>query len=384
LRGYTGPQAAVRADIFDYELPPRLIAQHPTPNRESARLMLLPPLDGPAQDRRVSELPDLLPSGALVVVNDTRVISARLMGRKRNSGGRVELLLLERIAARPLEVSSRDCRMAEVWQAMGRATKPLRPGTEVELSAPFDENALEQAPRLVARVLGRITDDGVIEVALFTPTGEPIDAALRECGRVPLPPYIRRAPDRNDAERYQTVYAHVDGAVAAPTAGLHLTKALLDRLSDRGCDVAKVTLHVGVGTFRPVVDEDLDAHSMHSERYVVSQAAADAIARARERGAPVIAIGTTTVRALESAADPSRAGHVTPTSGQTSLLVQPGYRWLVVDGLMTNFHLPRSTLLALVCAFGGTDRVLGAYRIAMSRGYRFLSYGDAMLLWRPS
>ncbi len=205
---------------------------------------------------------------------------------------------------------------------------------------------------------------------------------MRACGHVPLPPYIKRDDEADDADRYQTVYARHDGAVAAPTAGLHVTNALVGRLAVRGCDVASVTLHVGLGTFQPVTVDDLDHHPMHAERYVVSQSTADAIARARARGAPVVAIGTTTVRALESAADPSRPGHVQPSTGDTRLLIQPGYAFQVVDVLLTNFHLPKSTLLALACAFGGTAHVLDAYRTAIRERYRFFSYGDAMLLRR--
>jgi S-adenosylmethionine:tRNA ribosyltransferase-isomerase len=237
---------------------------------------------------------------------------------------------------------------------------------------------------IVVRLLGRADDDGLLEVGLWTPGGEPVDAAVRACGHVPLPPYIKREDEAFDADRYQTVYARHDGAVAAPTAGLHITNALLGRLAVRGCDVASVTLHVGLGTFQPVTVEDLDQHSMHAERYVVSQSTTDAIARARARGAEVVAVGTTTVRALESAADPDRPGHVLAGAAETRLLVQPGYAWRVVDGLLTNFHLPKSTLLALVAAFAGTERVLGAYRLAVSQRYRFFSYGDAMLLWRAA
>jgi S-adenosylmethionine:tRNA ribosyltransferase-isomerase len=222
----------------------------------------------------------------------------------------------------------------------------------------------------------------LLEVALWTHSGGPVDAAVRDCGSVPLPPYIKRDAEPEDADRYQTVYARHDGAVAAPTAGLHLTNATIGQLAVLGCEMASVTLHVGLGTFRPVTAEDFDLHRMHAEQFVVSPTTADAVARARARGAPIVAVGTTTVRALESAADPEHAGYVVPATGETRLLVQPGYRWRVVDGLLTNFHLPRSTLLALVCAFGGTERVLEAYRAAVRHGYRFFSYGDAMLLWR--
>jgi S-adenosylmethionine:tRNA ribosyltransferase-isomerase len=371
----------MRVDTFHYELPPELIAQRPAEDRELARLMALPRDGAPPQHRRVSELPDLLPPGALVVVNDTRVIPARLLGRKRETGGRVEVLLVRRVGLRELEVSPGDVRAAEIWRALGKASKPLKFGADVEVTRPGPETG---PTALLVRLLGRADDDGLLEVALWSPSGEPVDAVVRACGHVPLPPYIKREDEAWDADRYQTVYARHDGAVAAPTAGLHITNALLGRLAVRGCDVASVTLHVGLGTFQPVTVDDLDQHAMHSERYVVSQSTADAIARARSRGAPVVAVGTTTVRALESAADPERPGHVLAAGGETRLLVQPGYAWQVVDGLLTNFHLPRSTLLALVASFGGTDRVLGAYRTAVTEQYRFFSYGDAMLLWRTN
>jgi S-adenosylmethionine:tRNA ribosyltransferase-isomerase len=375
----------VRVEAFHYDLPPELIAQQPAEERELARLLILPrepsePRDGTAPEhRRVSELPDMLPPGALVVVNDTRVIPARLIGRKRETGGRVEVLLVRRIGVRELEVAPGEVRAAEVWRALGKASKPLKFGADVEIP----RRGLETGPAaLVVRLLGRADEDGLLEVALFSPAGTSVEAAVRDCGHVPLPPYIKREDEPEDAARYQTVYARHDGAVAAPTAGLHLTNAMLGRLAVQGCDVASVTLHVGLGTFQPVTVEDLDQHPMHAERYVISQSTADAIARARARGAPVVAIGTTTVRALESGADPERPGYVRAVSGETRLLVQPGYRWNVVDGLLTNFHLPRSTLLAMVCAFGGTERVLSAYRTAVEERYRFFSYGDAMLLWR--
>jgi S-adenosylmethionine:tRNA ribosyltransferase-isomerase len=371
----------VRVDAFHYELPPELIAQRPAEERDLARLMHLPPqADQPPEHRRVSELPELLPPGALVVVNDTRVLPARLLGRKRETGGRVEVLLVRRVGARELEVAPGDVRAAEVWRALGKASKPLKFGADIEV--PRRGAQLEGGPAaLFVRLLGRAEDDGLLEVALWT-AGEPVEAAVRACGHVPLPPYIKREDEPDDGERYQTVYARHDGAVAAPTAGLHLTNALLGRLAVRGCDVASVTLHVGLGTFQPVTVEDLDQHPMHSERYVISQSTADAVALARTRGAPVVAIGTTTVRALETAADPERPGHVRASSGETRLLVQPGYAWGVVDGLLTNFHLPRSTLLAMVCAFAGTERVLASYRLAVEERYRFFSYGDATLLWR--
>jgi S-adenosylmethionine:tRNA ribosyltransferase-isomerase len=368
----------MRVDAFAYELPPELIAQRPAERRELARLMVLARGSEPPVHRRVAALPELLSPGTLVVVNDTRVIPARLLGRKRDTGGRVEIFLVRRLDD-PCEAERSELRDAQLWRALGRASKPLRFGSDIEVPDRGDGGG---RTALAVRLLRRAEDDGLLEVAVYSPSGEPVDAAIRRCGRVPLPPYIRREDEAVDEERYQTVYARHDGAVAAPTAGLHLTKELLAELSARGCETASVTLHVGLGTFQPVTVDDLDAHPMHAEWFAVSGAAAEAVARARERGAPVVAIGTTTVRALESAADPARPGHVVASSGETRLLVQPGHRWATVDGLLTNFHLPRSTLLALVCAFGGTERVLEAYRTAVSERYRFFSYGDAMLLWR--
>ncbi len=369
----------MRVDAFHYDLPPELIAQRPSPDRELARLMTLAPHDSAPEHRRMADLPGLLPFGALVVVNDTRVIPARLLGRRRETGGRVEVLLVRRVGLRAVEVAPGDVRPAEVWSALGKGSKALKFGTDIEVQPPPGHER-----DLMVRLLRRTEEDGLLEVALWTTSGRPIDDALRDSGSVPLPPYIKREAEAEDTHRYQTVYARHDGAVAAPTAGLHLTNAMIGQLAVRGCEMASVTLHVGLGTFRPVTVEDLDSHRMHAEDFIVSQSTADAVAGARRRGAPVIAIGTTTVRALESAADPERPGHVLPATGETRLLVQPGYPWRVVDGLLTNFHLPRSTLMALVCAFGGTERVLAAYDLAVREQYRFFSYGDGMLLWRAT
>jgi S-adenosylmethionine:tRNA ribosyltransferase-isomerase len=366
----------MRVDLLQYELPPELIAQRPAEDRAAARLLDLRG-DAPVH-RSVAELPDLLPEGSLVVVNDTRVIPARLLARKRDTGGRVEIFLVRRLGLRRIaREDGTDEREVEVWRAMGKAAKALRFGMELDIAHDADGPA-----RLCARLLGRSEDDGLLEVALWSPSGEPTSAAVRACGHVPLPPYIKRDDDVADEDRYQTVFARVDGAIAAPTAGLHLTRAMIGRLAVRGCELCAVTLHVGLGTFQPVTAEDLDQHPMHAERYTISRAAQTAIARAREQGVPVVAVGTTVVRALESAADPDRPGHVLASSGETRLLIQPGYRFQVMDLLVTNFHLPRSTLLALVCAFGGTERVLRAYDEAVREKYRFFSYGDAMLLRR--
>jgi S-adenosylmethionine:tRNA ribosyltransferase-isomerase len=371
----------MRIDALHYDLPSGLIAQHPAARRELARLMHLPPDGGEPLHLRVEDLPELLPPGTLVVVNDTRVIPARLLGRKRATGGRVELLLVRRVGDGAIEVRPGERRAAALWRALGRATKPLRAGTDVEVLA---RNSAEGAPLLFARVIEKPAGDEPLTVALWTDSVASVEAALGACGHVPLPPYIKRADGPDDMERYQTVYARHDGAVAAPTAGLHLTRSLIERIAARGCPIARVTLHVGLGTFQPVAVDDLDRHPMHSEPFVVGQATADAVARARGDGARVVAIGTTTARALESAADPERAGHVRPSEGDTRVLIQPGHSWRVVDGMLTNFHLPRSTLLAMVGALGGLDRVLAAYRLAVRERYRFFSYGDAMMLWRRS
>lgn len=357
----------MRCDLLDYELPEELIASRPTEAREDARLLVVDPgAPGGVEHRRVRDLPDLLPRGALLVVNDTRVIPARLLGKKKGTGGAVELLLVRPRAGEAAAGTA-------AFLAMGRSSKPLRPGAELD----FGEGAL------TAVVDGRDTGGALFEVTLRARDGD-VQAAIERVGHMPLPPYMRRGDEAVDRERYQTVFARVPGAIAAPTAGLHLSQALLDRFS--GCDIerASVTLHVGLGTFQPVTASDLDDHAMHEEAFVVPPETRDAVARARDRGAPVIAVGTTVVRALESAADPGREGHVLATGGDTRLLIQPGYGFRVVDRLLTNFHLPRSTLLALVYAFAGRERVRAAYAIAIAERYRFYSYGDAMLLRRDT
>lgn len=367
----------MRVDAFCYEVPPELIAQRPAEHREHARVMVLPAGEAaPAEHHNVSDLPRLLPAGSLVVVNDTRVLNARLLGRRLGTGGRVELLLVRRVGSCAVETSDGLQRTAQTWLALGKAKGSLTVGEDIEMRARGREPA-----GLFARLLGR-GRDGLLEIALWTSSEKRIDAAIDENGHVPLPPYIKREDTPDDVARYQTVFARHDGAVAAPTAGLHFTEALMERLAATGCEVATITLHVGLGTFRPVTVEDLDDHPMHAEHFVVSQTTAEAVANARARSAPIVAIGTTSARALESAADLDRPGHVRPARGETRLLIQPGYVWRVVDGLFTNFHVPRSTLMALVCALGGRERVLDAYRLAVRERYRFFSYGDAMLLWR--
>jgi S-adenosylmethionine:tRNA ribosyltransferase-isomerase len=352
----------VRTAELDFHLPPSLIATRPPDARDGGRLLVV---GDPLHDARVVDLPDHVPGGALIVVNDTRVLRARLLGRKEATGGRVEVFLLEPAGDAPDPAATRAR-----WRALGRSSKPLRAGARIMI----DGDGLE------VTVLAGRDGDATLDVELATRDGSPVAAAIEASGRIPLPPYVDRADDEADAERYQTVFAREPGAVAAPTAGLHLSEALLDRLRRRRVHVAACTLHVGLGTFQPIAVDDLDRHPMHTERFEVSAELAAAVASARERGAPVIAIGTTAVRALESAADPDHEGLVRATRGETRLLIQPGYRFRVVDALLTNFHLPRSTLLALVWAFGGRASVRAAYEHAIAAGYRFYSYGDAMLI----
>jgi S-adenosylmethionine:tRNA ribosyltransferase-isomerase len=346
----------LRADLFDYELPEALIAQRPAPTRDGGRLLIVAP--GGVEHRRVADWSELVAPGALVVVNDSKVLRARLLGRRRDSGGKVELLLVRLLARLGPE--------RERWEAVGRASNPIRPGLVVE------------AGTLVAQVAGRHAD-GTLEIVVQAPGG--IEAALERSGRVPLPPYVRRADDADDVARYQTVYARAPGSVAAPTAGLHLAPATLERLRARDVVLGAVTLHVGLGTFRPIATETLQEHPMHAEELEVSPELCRQVADARRRGAPVVAVGTTSVRALETAADAERPGEIRPLSGETRLFIRPGYAFRVVDALLSNFHAPRSTLLALVAAFAGRRRVLAAYAEAVRAGYRFLSYGDAC--WFP-
>ncbi len=343
---------------FDYQLPEELIAQAPVTPRHASRLMVLPPAGEP-RHQLFTDLPGLLAPGDLVIFNDTRVIPARLLGKKE-SGGKVELLLCEPLQSEP----PRDG-LGRRWRAMGQASKPIRPG------------ALLTFDGLSARVdvaLG----EGLYEVTLDR-EGAELEAALARAGRIPLPPYIRREATTEDAERYQTIWARAPGSAAAPTAGLHFSGELLEALDRRGVARTAVTLHVGPGTFLPVRGDDLDAHRMHGERYRVPPEAAEAWAACRARGGRVVAIGTTSVRTLESA---FREGAVRAGEGRTELFIRPGHTFSAVDAIVTNFHLPRSTLLVLVCAFAGTERVLAAYRDAVARRYRFFSYGDGMLLLR--
>jgi len=343
----------MRLDEFDYDLPRDRIAQEPLPEREASRLLVLDRARSELRHHVFRDLPGLLAPGDLVVVNRSRVFAARLLGTRAGGAGAEVLLLRERAG--------------DVWEAMVRPARRLRPGARVRVDEALEVEVLEAASmadgRRLVRVLARSGDAA---------------AAIERLGHVPLPPYIRRPDAPADRERYQTVYAKESGSVAAPTAGLHFTPALLAGLQERGVERAEVVLHVGPGTFRPVQVHDVREHVVPPEPFLVPEQAAAAVARARARGGRVVAVGTTTTRVLEARADDS--GRVAAGRGETSLVIVPGFRFRAVDALVTNFHLPRSSLLLLVSAFAGRTRVLDAYAEAVRQGYRFYSYGDAMLL----
>jgi len=334
---------------FDYHLPDELIAQHPAAERTGSRLLHLDGITGLFSDRRFRDLPDLLSPGDVLVFNDTRVIKARLHGRKE-TGGRVEALV-ERVLAGGTRAL-----------VHARASKSPLPGTRILF-----------ADNVVATMVGRVDD--LFELDF----GASVYPILQRIGEVPLPPYIEHGADADDETRYQTVYARNPGSVAAPTAGLHFDAAMLDDLRDRGIASAYVTLHVGAGTFRPVRDDDISKHVMHSEWYQVPAETVDAVRVAKARGGRVVAVGTTSMRTLEAA---SRGGALTAEEGETQIFITPGYRFQSVDRLITNFHLPKSTLLMLVSAFAGTRNIQRAYAHAVAARYRFFSYGDAMLIER--
>jgi S-adenosylmethionine:tRNA ribosyltransferase-isomerase len=344
----------VKKSDFHFDLPEALIAQAPLPERSASRLLVVPPGEAPFVDRHVRDLPEWLQPGDLLVFNDTRVIPARLFGQKE-SGGRVEILierLLPENAAR----------------AQVGASKPPKPGSRIQLDAGGE-----------AEVVGR--DGEFYQLRFHVP--DSLESWLQKAGRLPLPPYIQRAPGQDDDERYQTVFARELGAVAAPTAGLHFDDALLAKLRDGGVEFGHVTLHVGAGTFQPMRVDNIHEHRMHSEWLNVGAALVEQVRATRARGGRVIAVGTTVVRALESATRRTEAGdgELQPFAGETQIFIFPGYRIRSVDAMVTNFHLPESTLLMLVSAFAGKDRIMAAYAHAVRERYRFFSYGDAMLLF---
>lgn len=336
---------------FDFTLPDAQIARYPLPERTASRLLCVDGATGSFADHTFVDLPNRVQPGDLLVFNDTRVIPARLLGRKA-TGGQVEVLV-ERV------ISDHEV------LAFVRASKSPKPGTVLHLADAFE-----------AVMLGRDSHNDDLFHLRFDPARTTLEW-LEAYGAMPLPPYIDRAVEKADSARYQTVYARESGAVAAPTAGLHFDTVMLDRLRLAGVETAWVTLHVGAGTFQPVRVEDTNDHIMHSERYTVPQATVDAITACRQRGGRVMAVGTTSLRALESAAS---QGELLSREGETTLFITPGFKFRVVDRLLTNFHLPRSTLLMLVCAFGGQRLLLDAYAHAVASGYRFFSYGDAMLI----
>ncbi|MEM7564324.1 MAG: tRNA preQ1(34) S-adenosylmethionine ribosyltransferase-isomerase QueA [Pseudomonadota bacterium] len=332
---------------FDYQLPPELIAQVPLPERAASRLLQLNPRDNSIDDRQFSDLESLLNAGDLLVFNDTRVIPARLFGRK-HSGGKVEVLVERILDDHQL--------LAHV-----RASKAPKPGTRLTLEAVIE---CEMQQR-----------DG--DLFVLVQHEKPWLDWLNQCGHMPLPPYIQREDQVSDRERYQTVYAREPGAVAAPTAGLHFDHEILANLQQKGIKTAQITLHVGAGTFQPVRVDNVDAHVMHSERLEVSDETCTLIEQAQRRQGRIVAVGTTVVRSLETAA---ASGRLAPMRGESQLFIKPGFQFNVVDAMLTNFHLPKSTLLMLVSAFAGTELTRTAYRHAVEQRYRFFSYGDAMFI----
>jgi S-adenosylmethionine:tRNA ribosyltransferase-isomerase len=345
---------------FDFQLPEELVAQSPPAVRGESRLLVLPRATGAWEHSRFDRIGNFLRAGDLLVVNNTRVIPARLLGHRVPSGGAVECLLLQRRSAAP----------GEVWDALMHPGQKLKPGARVI----FRRGDVElHGEVLESHFHGRRT------VRLWTAEGAEVAAAIDAIGHVPLPPYIHRDDTADDRERYQTVYAVDRGSVAAPTAGLHFTGAILADLDRRGIERAEVTLHVGYGTFKPVRAERVEDHVMEPETFTVGQRAAAALTRALQDRRRIIAVGTTTVRTLESL-NVDAEGAVRPAHGPTALFIHPGRPFRIVSGMVTNFHLPRSSLLMLVAALAGRDRLLAAYRAAIAEGYRFYSYGDAMLI----
>ncbi len=338
---------------FHYDLPPDLIAQEPTLEREEARLMTLNRANGDVGEKVIADIAEFFGPGDLLVINDTRVIPARLLGSKE-TGGRAEVFLVRRLSG-----------PGEVWQCLIKASKRPAKGTLITLPE-----------GVAARVMDR--GEGETWNVSFSPEEGFLDR-LEKIGSMPLPPYIRRAADADDRERYQTVFARAKGAVAAPTAGLHFTESLLQKIRQRGAEIVPLTLHVGLGTFMPIRVHDLSEHRMHREHYQLPEATAQAVTATKKSGGRVIALGTTSARALEHAAD--TGGTLQAKEGEADIFILPGYNFKVVDALITNFHLPESTLLMLVSAFAGQEKLYNAYAEAIKRKFRFFSYGDAMFIY---
>ncbi len=363
---------------FDFDLPPDLIAQEPIADRAAARLLVVDRARGALTHTAVSALPDILRAGDLVVVNNTRVFPARLIGRRVPSGGMVECLLVRRLGTEEGRRGDGGGTEAppslirppgEEWEALMHPGQKLHPGARVLFEG-------------IHRIHGEVLEQrffGRRVVRLWVEDGVPIDEAIDAIGHVPLPPYIKREDRAGDRDRYQTVFARERGSVAAPTAGLHFTPHLVAALGRRGVEMVEVTLHVGYGTFQPVRVDRVEDHRLESERYDISTRAADAINRALDDGRRIVAVGTTTTRTLEAAAD-AGGGRIASGASTTDLFVYPGFEFRAVGGLLTNFHMPKSSLLMLVSAFGGIELVRRAYDAAVAARYRFYSYGDAMLL----
>ena len=354
---------------FDFDLPADLIAQEPAAERSGARLLHLDRSAGSIAHTTVGNLPTLLQAGDVVVVNNTRVFPARLLGRRVPSGGAVECLLTAPLGTEGGRSGDEDVSVPTLWEALVHPGQKLKPGARVV----FDGPPTLHADILERRFFGRRV------VRLWTDDGSSVDAAIDAIGHVPLPPYIKRGDTVDDRDRYQTVFARSRGSVAAPTAGLHFTRPLLEALAARGVMVAEITLHVGYGTFQPVRVDRVEDHRVEPERYAMDDRAASLVNRALAEGRRVIAVGTTTTRTLEAVAR-AHDGRIVAGEGATDLFIYPGFEFRVIRGLLTNFHLPRSSLLMLVAAFAGQDRVRDAYAAAIEARYRFYSYGDAMLI----
>lgn len=352
---------------FDFALPEAQIAQTPAERRDASRLLVVNRSTGERAHRGFRDFPSLLRKGDLLVLNDTRVVPARLLGQKEGTGGRVELLVVRPAAQLDSASALSSSVDALEWLCIGQASKGLKPGARAVFSDGLSAEILE--------ALG----GGEVRVRFFREHPGSLSDALASAGRLPLPPYIERDPVGADAERYQTVFARAPGSVAAPTAGLHFTPEIFEALAARGVRRAHVTLDVGPGTFLPVREENLDLHHMHPERYRLPEETAEAIRITKAEGGRVVAVGTTVVRTLESATDEA-SGEVRAGAGETRMFIRPGYVFRQVDALLTNFHLPKSTLVMLVSAFLGRERTLAAYAEAVEQGYRFFSYGDAMFI----
>ena len=358
---------------LDYLLPAEQIAQHPLKNRDASRMLMLNSVSGGNEDRFFADLPGLLRGDELIVVNNARVIPARLLGRRVKLTAKDGAKKESSPAEREIEILLSRQLDDATWEALVRPGKKLHVGQRVQFGA----------GELVAEIIAH-GNQGQRTLHFSSSKGAAVNDEINRLGHMPLPPYIDRADEAADRERYQTIFASQPGAIAAPTAGLHFTSEILEKIRERGIEICELTLHVGLGTFQPIRTETLEAHVMHSEAYEISAKTAERICRAKSAGRPILAVGTTTVRALEDAAlraSETDSGQLVATGkAEARLLITPGFRFRVVDALLTNFHLPRSTLLALVCALAGRERTLAAYRHAVEAGYRFYSYGDCMLI----